>query len=266
MTRLASLLHCTDNAKPRIALTVDMGTIGCLSENSAAVRQFIQWVGEHHLNTTWVVDQARQLSWVATLQDRTTRHEVALNFNWATPELSRSQFQEELDKRWDACKQVAIQPTTAYSRDPESLRTRLSQLAPRGLTTWITDLPQRTKSGRLHPSFSTCVPRPLPRGDHRSHHRTAPASPTHLHPLPERANRRAGREARRDSHRRPQPVLSVKLRHRGQRDRHPAEQDARGRRRRHNRFAPLLRGPLPTGDQYVRPRLLETASQPGCGH
>jgi hypothetical protein len=121
----------------------------------------MQLMGEHHLDTTWVVDYASQLSWVATLYSSSTRHDLALNITWATQELSPGKFQRHFRDRWEACEQVSIVPTTVYCPEPDLLRQRLSHLAQYGLTTCITldDLRNRWQSGP-----SDCLPHPLPLG------------------------------------------------------------------------------------------------------
>jgi hypothetical protein len=164
MTRIVSPLQQAGKAEPRIALTVDMGTMGSRGDNVTAVRQFVQLVGEHHLDTTWVVAHPSQLSWVTTLQNNSTRHDLAINITWATLDLSQSKFQRQFHRQWQACERVGIVPTTVYSPTRDILQHHLSRIAQYGLTTCIFGLPTEAKLGRWQSGVTECVPRPLPLG------------------------------------------------------------------------------------------------------
>lgn len=164
MTRSASPLQQSGRAIPRTALTVDMGAVGCLGDSATAVRQFVQLMGEHHLDTTWVVSHACQLSWVATLQNSSTRHDLAINITWATQDLPRSKFQQQFRDCWEACEQVGVVPTTVYSPTPDFLRQHLSHMVQYGLRACIIGHPPETKLGHWQRGVSECIPRPLPLG------------------------------------------------------------------------------------------------------
>lgn len=164
MTRIDFPQQQPGITRPSVALTVDMGDVGNAEWEVAAVRQLVQLVGEHHLDTTWVVDHACQLSWVATLQNSSTRHELALNTTWAMPGLSASQFQRQLRERWELCEQVDVVPTAVYSPKPEPLRQRLNHLIRYGLTTCVIGHPTDVKLDRTQSGWPDCYPHPLPLG------------------------------------------------------------------------------------------------------
>jgi hypothetical protein len=164
MTRIYSPLQPPGKTAPRIALTVDLGTVGSAGDNVTAIRQFVQLVGEHHLDTTWAVSHPCQLSWVATLQNSSTSHDLAINITWATPDLSQTKFQQRFCNQWQACERVGIVPTTVYSPSPNFLWQQLSHMSQYGLTACIIGQPMETKQGRWQRGSSECIPRPLPLG------------------------------------------------------------------------------------------------------
>jgi len=145
-----------------MALTVHMGSAGNSVGELAAVRQFVQLVGEYHLNTTWIVDHARQLSWVATLRPSSTRHDLALSTTWATPELSIGDFQRRFRERWRWCWQVGIVPATVYCTESELSRPRMSLLAQFGLTTCIVGRSADAGPEAAPSGSPDGLPRPLP--------------------------------------------------------------------------------------------------------
>jgi len=150
------------HTRPSMALTVHMGSAGNSVGELAAVRQFVQLVGEYHLNTTWIVDHARQLSWVATLRPSSTRHDLALSTTWATPELSIGDFQRRFRERWRWCRQVGIVPATVYCTESELSRPRMSLLAQFGLTTCIVGRSADAGPEAAPSGSPDGLPRPLP--------------------------------------------------------------------------------------------------------
>jgi len=148
------------NTKACVAITVDMG----VGASAPAVRQLVRLVGEHHLDTTWVVDHASHLSWVATLQNSSTSHALAINTNWVTQALSRRNFQRHFRQRWEVCEQASIVPATVYSTKPALLRQRLIHLTQYGLTTCIIGRPTGGKLGRWQRGAKDFLPQPLPLG------------------------------------------------------------------------------------------------------
>ncbi len=160
MTRIDSSLQLS----PKVALTVNLGDVGSSGEDVSTVRQLVQLVGEHHLDTTWIVAHACQLAWVATLQNSSTRHDLALNTNWALPGMSAHKFERQLRQCRELCEQVGFVPTTIYSHEPETLRQRLKYLVQHGLTTCVIGHPVDARKGPAKVGLSDCLPRSLPLG------------------------------------------------------------------------------------------------------
>jgi len=158
MSQIDPTTQKTDS-RAKVAITVNIGSLGNPEKTKSATRQLVQLAAEHHLPVTWAVDSADQLPWVAPIQKGSDKHCIALlvDDSWAGPEVSQSAFRDQLASRLEA---FSRQPTAVLIRSTCNSRPWLEQLTQQGLTTVLVD----SSDIRANKDRNQVTPRPMPWG------------------------------------------------------------------------------------------------------